>query len=183
MNLSSKSVFASPDFPGVKVTVKKFSVSRRAKVEFQLAEFREKRKDLICQMVDARINETVKDDAGNVVDPGDPPEVRTEKLKKQGAFRIDFESIENMYLKPAILRVYVSKVEGLESADPPIVTADDLVDEGDGNLGDAVYEYIQRNNGLTPGESSPSGQCGTSEPPEGTETPTTTVTTAENPAS
>lgn len=181
MNINSTSTFCPTCAEGVTVTIRRFSVALRARVELQLAEYREKQKDIARAIAETYINPVVKDDAGNVVESGDTPEVQLEKLKKQAAFRIDFDSLDNAYLKPAYLRVYVEKIEGLTIDGQP-ATVESFIEKAPPQIGDEIYAYIGSHNGLTPGEKSASGQPGTSEPPEATPTPTTTANTAENPA-
>ena len=182
MNLSSRAVCESKIIPGVRVTVRKFSVARRARVELQLSEYRERQKEIARKLADCFIKPEVKDDDGKVVEVGDTAEVRAEKLSKQSAFRIDFESLDDAYLKPAYLRVYIDKIEGLDIDEKPCVTADAFVEDAPPELADEVYAFIQNGNGLTPGESRASESLGTSALPEATMIPSTTATPAANQA-
>jgi hypothetical protein len=166
----------------VRVKLLKFSPARRARVEIALAEYREKMRDIARKMAEAIIMEDIHDDGGKLLKAGDTPEVRIEKLKKQAGLMPEFRALEDAYLKPAYLRVYVSSVEGLEIDSAPATTAEQLIEDGASELGDEVYSYIQEHGGLTAGESKPSGSDGTSEPPEGGTTDSTTATTAAQPA-
>jgi len=181
MNIESRSVLHSTIAEGVSITLRKFSVKRRAQVELQLSEYRERQKDIARQMSECFIKADVKDDEGKLIEAGDSAEVRLEKLRKQAAFRIDFESLDDAYLKPAYLKVYIDKIEGLDIDGTP-ATVDTFIEDGPVELADEVYAYIQTHNGLTPGENSASGQPGTSAPPEANPTPSTTAIPAESPA-
>lgn len=159
--------------PGVTVYLARFSVARRAKVTLALAEYREKQIRLFKIQADNIVTPPDTDETGKVLKEGDPPDVRERKIMTYMAAQTELDALEQAYLKPAVLREYITAIEGIELDGQPL-TADDL----DPTLADEVYDWMKEAAELSPFVGTASKLPLPSETPEGGTTNPTTATTA-----
>jgi hypothetical protein len=173
ISLSSRLTMESQLLPGVRVHLKKFSVEARSRVVLALAEYRAKANDLYRQMLDAVVIPDDTDETGKVTQPGDPPAVREQKAILRARILMELEALADAYIKPAQLRTYVERFEGVEMDGQPL-TVDQLPPE----IADEIYEFMEANNGLPPFAGNNSSSPSPSVTPGDGSSPNTTATTA-----
>lgn len=175
IQLTSKMVMDSKLLPGVRVHLRKFSVERRSRVVLALADYRAKLNEIYRQMLEHVIVPDETDETGTVTKPGDPPEVRERKVIERVRLQGEVTALEDAYLKPAMLREYVTSIEGVELDEQP-VTPEMLISGGAlVELADESFHFLEANNGLPPFENI------SSKPPSPLPTPedgTTSITSA-----
>jgi hypothetical protein len=148
MNFSSTAVLESKTCPGVRVTVKKFSVARRAKMELELAEYREKTRVLWSELADCKEIPDEKDESGNIVQRGDTQAIVEQKSYRfRGALQ-QLEGTINQYLKPVVLRTYIKRIDDLLIDGSP-ATVETLIEDGPTELSDEVCNFIEQANSLS----------------------------------
>lgn len=187
MNWKSTCTLDSQAMAGVRIICKRFTRERRAALELELVEYRDQLREKMLAYADNIENKGLLDNDGNFVldengnpkDPGDSTFVRAQKATRRRAFDQWAAGGIEMYIKPATLRTYVTRVEGLTVDDVPILTGADLVERGPDELCDEVYMFVNLHGGITADESKNLPSPITSPEAEGGQTSITPVPTAE----
>ena len=148
------------------------SVGRRAKLDLELAEYKQRLYDIVkaaSEIPDIKFEtdgdgKPVLDDDGNqkFVDPR-TPEQRLEQV------RLDrkADDLESQYAIPAYLKVFLIDVSGLEIDGSTDITIDRVLEDGPQDLVEEIYRTILINLGLLPDEQKNSQSPSTSVAVEG----------------
>ncbi len=149
ISLTSKMTMDSKLLPGARVHFKKYNVERRAKATLALAEYRAQMQDLYRRMIPFIIIPDETDETGAVTKPGDPPAERERKIIERVRLQGEIEALEDAFLKPVLLREYVTGIEGVELDGEPL-TPETLVSGAHPGFADEAYAFMEANNGLPP---------------------------------
>jgi len=155
MDWNPEVIFESKIAEGVRYVLGRFTKARRAALELDLSEYRES------------IREKMLDYADNIEDPADSDTVKAQKTTRRRAFDMWAGSMIEKYLKPATLRAYVLRVEGLRAAGKPIASGDDLLNLAPEELADEAFDAINEHGGMTDAERKNSPSPTTSHAAEG----------------
>ena len=177
ISLTSTMVMDSRVIPGARVHMKKFNVKNRAKMTLELAEYRAKVTDIYRQMLDTVIVPDETDENGVKIKDGDSLEVRERKAIQRAILEGEHAALDDAYIKPLILKAYVTRIEGVELDGAP-VTVDGLLEGPLMPLADEIYHWMEANNGLPPFADTNSSSPSLSQTPEDStsETPKTPTT-------
>lgn len=167
MNWNSTAVLESKYDPSVRITIKRFSQGRRAMLELELAPYRVELRDKMLEYAEsAQVNEGLRDNDGELVldenrkavDPGDTVFVKGQKATRRTAFDQWLQTNLECQIKPATLRTYISKIEGLSVDGQPITTVDKFLAEGPQELADEAYLFISQHGGMMESDLVPKSQ-------------------------
>lgn len=186
-NWKSTCTLDSEVLPGVRVTCKRFTHARRADLEMELVEYRDQLREKMLEYAENIENKGLRDNDGNLVldengqpkDPGDSEFIRAQKATRRRAFDQWAAGGIEQHIKPATLRAYVTRVEGLSVDDVPVLTGEDLIANAPDEFCDEVYFFITAHGGLTESERKNSPSPITSLVVEGGPTSYTTADNAE----
>lgn len=187
MNWKSTCTLDSETMPGVRVICKRFTHERRAALELELIEYRDQLREKMLAYAENIENKGLLDNDGNFVldedgkpkDAGDSDFIRAQKATRRRAFDQWASGGIEVHIKPATIRAYVTRVEGLSVDDVPVITGADLAERAPDVLCDEVYLFIHTHGGLSDEERKNSPSPSTSPEAEGGPMKSTTAASAE----
>lgn len=197
--------------PGVRYHFKRFSAGRRADLELQLADYREKVREASVRYNEALedvpengealaarktalellreyVGKPLTDDALNSVAQRAidlMPVYKSEQYRRNqarfGAYVSEMESLTNRFEKSAKLRCYLKRVEISVDGEREM-TVEEFISDGPEELAGEALGYIHQNGGLSADELKNSPSLSDSCDPAATEASSTTAGTAETTA-